>query len=574
MTGADTSRRDPVPAVRSRRTRIRRPGRLARAARSPGTLLLAWFTLYALVGYKVVVHQHVVVPDGWARLAHAYLVFYNDPPKLVAIGFIWPPVPTLVYLPFAWLKPLATSLVALPLTSALFGAGLLLALDRTLRLCGMRRRLRYPVLAAFGLNPMILCYATNGMGEIVALFFLATGICELLAWHLHRRIRSLALAALSFAVACLCRYELIVWAAVATVVLVALLARSRPARHETQASVIAFVLPTAYALGLWCFLSWVVIGDPIHWLRSQTSRQTGVQLATTEHPPAAVVLKQVVALNTGLYFPVVVALLALLVVVVTRRDVMAAALATFLALNAVFTAALFAVSNNQQLFELRYNMRGFPLVIAAVAWLYLGVRSARGRRALWVSSIVVLVLSIPVTWHTMMTSTRDLFLEDAYLRALPTLRDQTGRYGHILGVPSEVSIVAEQAMARYVRAHVHRPGSVLTDDAATLAVIHLDGRPEVYRDRIDTGDAIWKQTLADPWGKVDYLLVAEHSYFVAGAGPSDLDLVFRQYPTIFTTGVPGFTVVHRNEKYTLFRVAAQDPRPQSRPPSRPPGGGP
>src|SRR5450755_1488328 len=102
------------PTARGRLHHLRRRPRL--------TLFLASFIVYAAIGYKVVVLQHVVVPDGWARLAHAYFVFHNHPPKLAAIGFIWPPLMTLVFLPLAWITPLATSLAALPLTSAFFGA--------------------------------------------------------------------------------------------------------------------------------------------------------------------------------------------------------------------------------------------------------------------------------------------------------------------------------------------------------------------------------------------------------------------------------------------------------------------
>ena len=109
--------RAPEAVSPATRGKVRPPGR-----RSQLALFLASFTVYAAIGLKVVVLQHVVVPDGWARLAHAYFVFYNHPPKLAAIGFIWPPLMTLVFLPIAWISPLSTSLAALPLTSAFFGA--------------------------------------------------------------------------------------------------------------------------------------------------------------------------------------------------------------------------------------------------------------------------------------------------------------------------------------------------------------------------------------------------------------------------------------------------------------------
>ncbi|MDX6574010.1 MAG: hypothetical protein QOC86_3166, partial [Gaiellales bacterium] len=165
------------------RANVRTAGRRPQLA-----LFLASFAVYAVIGLKVVVLQHVVVPDAWARLAHAYFVYYNHPPKLTAIGFIWPPLMTLVFLPLAWISPLATSLAALPLTSAFFGAATISVLDRMLTGAGMRRGLRYPLLIAFGLNPMLLFYATNGMSEIVSLFLLTLALQALISWYRTREV--------------------------------------------------------------------------------------------------------------------------------------------------------------------------------------------------------------------------------------------------------------------------------------------------------------------------------------------------------------------------------------------------
>src|SRR6185503_2670984 len=112
------------------------------------------FAAYAVLGHRVVIEQHVIVFDGLSRLAHAYFAWYNAPPKLAAIGFEWPPVMTLVFLPAAAIKPLATSFYALTITSATFGAGTLVVLNRTLGLLELRWPLRYPLLLAFGVNPI------------------------------------------------------------------------------------------------------------------------------------------------------------------------------------------------------------------------------------------------------------------------------------------------------------------------------------------------------------------------------------------------------------------------------------
>ena len=193
-----------------RRARPRRLGNFTESA----VLFLVFYAVYALIGYRVVVDQHVVVLDGLSRLAHAYFAWYNDPPKLAAIGFEWPPLMTLVFLPLAAIKSLATSFAALPLTSAFFGAGLVVVLSRILSTFGMRPALRYPLVLLFAANPMIVFYATNGMAEIVYLFFLTVGLYYLLRWYRNGHPHVLGVAGAAMALAALARYEMGVFALV------------------------------------------------------------------------------------------------------------------------------------------------------------------------------------------------------------------------------------------------------------------------------------------------------------------------------------------------------------------------
>ena len=78
------------------------------------------YAFYMVLGWRIVHQQHLVVFDATARLAHAYFVWWNAPPKLASIGFVWAPLSTLVLLPFTLIKPLATSLMALPASSGRF----------------------------------------------------------------------------------------------------------------------------------------------------------------------------------------------------------------------------------------------------------------------------------------------------------------------------------------------------------------------------------------------------------------------------------------------------------------------
>jgi hypothetical protein len=533
-----------------------RAGRRSRTGLSQRLRALALptvaFGFYAAIGWKVVLLQHVVVADGWARLAHAYFVFYNHPAKLAAIGFIWPPNLTLVFLAFAWLKPLATSLLALPLMSAVFATGVVLFLDRTLALTRMPARLRYPLIAAFGLNPMVLFYATNGMGEMVSLFFLTVELYALMSWYLSRQMRYVVLLSLALTLGFLSRYEMILWAGPATLVIFGTMLKERVRFDQLEAWLIAFVAPIAYGIGVWLLTNWLIMGTPFYWLRAETSSETGVTVTAPTHPSPTAVLDRVVSLNAHLYFPTLLALVAIVVAFAFRRDVMTAGLAAFLAINGLFSAVLFYVSDNLQYLELRYNIRPIPIVLACVGWLYLMARSRRERVAIWCISLVALVAASPFTWHTMATS-KSGFLEDSFLQALPNTRDATGYTGHVLGSAVRLGVDNERAMAAYIHRHVSGRNSILTDDAASFAVMLFDGRPSVYWDRIDKGDAAWRKALKHPSAKVHYLLVSPRS----AAGASDLAL--QRYPAVARGDTSRFKRVYGNRRYVLLRIVARNP---------------
>jgi hypothetical protein len=103
--------------------------------------------------------------------------------------------------------------------------------------------------------------------------------------------------------------------------------------------------------------------------------------------------------------------------------------------------------------------------------------------------------------------------EGAFLAALTTGRDQSHR---LAGLDPR----ADRAMARYVLAHVHRSDAILTDDAQTFGVVLLSGRPDLFVDQIDHGDARWLQAAEHPYRKVRFLLISDIA----------IDLLNRMYP--------------------------------------------
>lgn len=498
-------------------------------------LFVLAFAGYLALGWYTTIHLNVVVGDAEARLSHAYDVFWNNPPKLAAIGFVWPPLMTLVFLPFALIKPLATSLWALPLASALFGAALVVTLCRALRGVGMPRWQRLTLVGLFGIDPMIAAYASNGMAEIFGLWFLTMAVVAFVRWYSDRLPRQLVVVGIFMMLATIMRYELSLWLMVLLPAIGLMIGRNDRS-VEFEASVIAVVAPVFYALGVWTLLNWTILGDPIAWLHQETSLTFTATRAATSFGLLDVV--GTVVRENAMLFPlsfVVVALLARLAV--RRRDPMAATLAAVIAFNAVITVAITLATQSPQLYQLRYNTRTMPLVIVGVAWLYRQAAARWARETLWFLAVACLVVTIPVTWH-MMKTYRYQFDERAFVQALETGRDQSRNV-------SGVDPLSDRAMARYIVSHVRTNGAVLTDDTQTFGILLASGRPGLFFDRIDENDARWAEVARQPHGKVRYLLLSD----------SDLDLLTRIYHRAYTAGEGrGLRLVFEARRSKLFEV--------------------
>jgi hypothetical protein len=556
----------------SRRLRKRTPFLRDPVRRGSALLFLVSSGAYFALGYWTTVVKHVTIFDSVARLAHAYFVWWNAPPKLAAIGFYWPPVSTLVFLPVTAIKPLATSLVALPLVTAICAGGLLVVLDKTARLVGMQWYLRYPLLLAFALNPMIAFYATNGMSEMPALFLLALGFYEFLGWFLTREARFLVVAGIAFSLAALTRYEVMAYAFLIVPIMTAAMIRQRVSRDALEGSLIAYLAPVAYGMGLWIFMNWLVLGDPVAFLHGGVAHSGATVNPDTHtgsahhaaavvaaaappvpHIPLAVIARLLLDMNWQLFLPIVVVGAALLVAFVLRRDLMALSLAAAVATNAATTAFFMLQTGQPGFLQLRYNMRSMPLAIVGICWLYAGWRRAWVRNAIAVAGIAVVAAAIPVTWHAMDAYPYQ-YGEQAFYDAVGKGEDMEGKavkLNYVMGV------TPDKEMADYIDRNVHRRDAVLTDDAQSLTVMLLSGHPEYFFDRIDEGDARWYEGAREPYGRFGYVLVTMTS-MPAQVNGFILDWMRFVYPNLVLTprkATPGFTLVFENSRYRLYRVA-------------------
>lgn len=516
----------------------------------PGRIVtLGMFVLVAIfygwVGYRTTVDSHVVVFDALDRLSRSYLVWHNDPPKLAAIGFVFPPITTIALLPFALVKPFATSLVALPVASAVFASATIVMLDRTLARCEIMPMLRIPMLAAFGLNPFWLFYAGNGMSEVVYAFFLAFTLYSFVSWYATTEPRFLIAAGFGLSLLVLVRYAFIIWAALVALLIGVALIRRAARRIEVEGSVIAFAAPIVYVLGLWILFNALIIGDPFGWITdtansAQAINSTGINNSGSLGLDD--VAKRLFQLAIAVFPLGLIAVPALVMAFVTQRNDMALWLASFIVLGMVIIGVHAYASDDQSLLTLRDSMPMYITAFVGAGWLY---RSFVGfRLVIFAATTVILLLGMFTAWRGMKNYPFQS-LEQAFTRALFSGDDQEGtssRGGFTVGIASEAR------MADYINTRIpQKKNSILADDAQTFGVILLSGRPQNIFDRIDKGDSKFRQVLESPYGKVDYMLLTTNA--------RSADIIRERYPTAADGQVPGLQPVFRTPRYALLKVS-------------------
>lgn len=504
-------------------------------------LMAAAALVYFLIGQKVVVEQHVVVFDSLDRFTRAFMVWHNDPPKLAAIGFGFPPLATIILLPFVVIKALGTSLLAIPLATALFAGLAIMLLDRTLARCDMPLLMRLPWLLAFGLNPLWLFYATNGMSEVMYSALLAGALFCFVSWYVTTEPRYLVGAGFAMSFLVLLRYGFVVWAVLLGGLIGVALARRRASGSEVEGSVIAFAAPAAYFLALWVLFNWLIVGEPFGWLdqgdalsvnASGTLRQTDPSLSD--------VAARLVQLNIAAFPLAFLAVPALVLVFMRDRNDLALWLASFVVLGVVIIGVNALLQSDESKLTLRDT---FPMIVATfigMAWLF---RSLPAMRVpIWALTLVLLVLSWGTAWAGM-RSYPFQNLEQAFTRALLSGDDQEGtssRGGFTVGIASEAR------MAARLRQLPNARRSILADNSQVFGVILLHGQPGTIFDRVDEGDSRFRQVLQNPFGKVRYVL--------ASADPRSEDLIRKRFPNLDRSPVRGLRVIFRTPRYVLAEV--------------------
>jgi hypothetical protein len=514
-------------------------------------LIFAFFALaYGVIGYFVLTDARIVDFISLQHLNEGYMTAWNDPPRLAAIGLDPAALISVIYLPFAIIKPFATSLVALPVMTAI-AAGLLMAsLNSLMRNCEINLIFRVVLLLLFGLNPMFVLYACNGDPVVVGVFLLGVALASLVSWGITDQTRHLAAAGLAMGLAVMVDYGYLLVAVGFAIAFMLISASKRDDGLKTRSTLLLFLTPVVYALLFWCLMNWVLLGDPFDWITAQDGviqvNTTGaLQAITTNFGDS---LGDLFEVTLGI---APLALLAGILAIVgsfLKKDATGWGL-LIVGLCIAAAPVIRAVAADQaNLLDLSYGISLAVFAVAATAWF--------GKDGWGVVGAVImavgLIAAIPLSWNAMQDY-RFQNQAEAFTRWVDSGDSQEGTSSledYTVGIDPEL------AMANYINNEIpQEKRSILVDQNFSYGVMLTSGRPQNFYDRVDEGEEKWQATIDNPWGKdgerdVSYMLIT-----TSRAG----DQIAKKWPTAVQGGEAGMTPVFRTARYVLVEVSETAP---------------
>lgn len=514
-------------AVDSTQARRARQGRdVGRRRAESVTIFAVAATCYVLLGNWLISQIHLVGFETLEHVNRAVMLWHNDPPKLASIGVDGPPLLTAVLAPVTIVAPWASSLAIVPVVSAFAMAGVLVVANTLMRRCGLQLAMRVPILVVVGINPMWLYHASGGRPDTVASLLLVAALGSLLAWYVTADIRFVLGAGTLLGIMFLGSYSALLWAVPAAVMVAAVLARARATGDEIEGTLIGFGMPLAYLSAGWLVLVTIAVGNPVDL----------VERSSAPAPLLGSVLADTLALVAAASPLTFVVLPALIVAAVRHKDIPSWFLAAALLIAALLPAAEALARTTEEPFAHHEGLRLFMVTLVGAVWALSALSLSRGPAVL--ALIALLLAGVPWTWQQMQTYPHQR-TEANFIDGLRTQRSQEGRESRSGG---RVGIDSEIAMANYLKDNLAEPSSVLTDDAQTYSVMLLTGRPWLFLDRVDHGDAAWFKERENPGPGVTHVLISTH--------PDDL--IAEAYPDWLTQD--SRAVVFRTDRYLLIEL--------------------
>lgn len=514
----------------------RRPADIERRRWESALVFVVFLVGYSWFGHWLVVDMHVVGFETLDRFNRALMIWHNDPAKLAAVGFDYPPLSILLIAPLTVFSGLASSFWVIPVGSALFASFTMVILNTMMRRAQVQLPLRVGLLASLGLNPLFVLYAAGGAGHVIWLAFVVAALGALFAWYVTGDIRFVMIAGLAYSVAALAGYNSLLWFLVSAIMVGAVLARLGADGTEIEGSTVAFAAPTVYVISLWTAFNLILVFRPFNWI---TARSDAVDGGGTEDLGVVEIL---VATGKLVFYgaPIAIVVLpALIFAGLARRNAFALWLGVLLSLAVLSPPVSALLGLTDQPMVMRHALP--ILLMALVGFLWLARSAGTGSSPVAALGVVALLVSIPWTFGAM-EDFQHQNLESEFAAALSTGRSQEGAVARD-GAP--VGYASEELMANCIDENISTRSSILTDNAQTYAVMLLTGDPDLFFDRVDRSDGPWRDAAQDPAAYVDHMLLSTDA---------EADLLSQTYPDAADGSSVFLTDVCSTPRYRLVRV--------------------
>ncbi len=489
--------------------------------------------------------------DALSRTYSAAMVVHSRYPHLAAIGFIWPPLPAMAQLPLTMRIEWTHYGFSGGVVTALAAGALLSTLNEILRWAKQPPIFRLLALLLFAINPMWLFYAGNGMSEMPFMLFLSMATATYIHWTKQHHWRDPMIAGFVTALMFGCRYDTLAYAAAFTATMVVLLVRDR--RNDwsarAEAHLLAYLVPVSYAMFLWIFFNWLIMGDALFFLRSEYSNAY-LTRNMSQNPHVMALQKswgytlQYLLIQLGNLSPLLLVLIPIAAFrVLHRRDF---ALAGMLLLTmSVPLFQLIMYRNGQTFGFARFYMSVQPSALLLAAYLLYHWRG-RAYRSLQVLTLFSLAVGIWTTLEMMQYS-----VDGGFIQALRSPGQQLD------------NTAADRRVAVELNSRFADKSVLILADSGAEQVVLFSRMPKRF---IVPSDLDFQQALEDLTSYADYILISKQR-------PDDIGYraIQARYPTLYENGGTGLELDSQMGDFRLYRNVERTNRAAGQePPAREP----
>ena len=473
--------------------------------------------------------------DAITRTANAYYVLYSRDPHLAAVGFVWPPLLSILEVPFLpIMKALGVVQYTGSIISVISGAASLVVLNQILAKFKFTAWQRWGLLLLLQIHPNTWYLAASGMAEPLFLFFALAALYGLTL--MPNNMRSWVITGLALTMAFLVRYEsLAMIAATAVAVIVHQWNSGSDWQTKTEGWLLAVLTPPAYGFALWLFFNWSLMGEPFYFATSVYSLSNAPDIAKVAgitHPLYLAWGNIIEAVKVGLVrsfeqnpaYPIMTILAGVSILYHQNRK----GFGVFIVMLSVTAFTILQVFLGSLANWMRYWFYAAPfaLIMAGIVFEDLQIK---WRKPFYALLVLAFLAGTPLSLQAMRST--NVGSDEQRLSAL------------ILAPSEEASLKASDGYLTYLKdapivARVvdqySADGLVLVDSSSSFSVIMAARYPKRLYISNDTN---YFKVLADPVGTVKYMLVLDPS--TEGA----VNTINITYPTLFESGAAWATLV-------------------------------